>query len=416
MVSKTAIKGTTVCVVGLGYVGMPLVEAFSKHVPVIGFDINETKVSKLKKEYPTLDLTTNPAKIKKADVVIIAVPTPVTKSKEPDMSPVISASEIIGRNLKKNAIVVLESTVYPGTTEEIVGPILERESGYKIGKDIKVGYSPERVNPGDDNHSIDKIVKVVSGMDAETTKTLAALYSLVTTVFVTKNIKTAEAAKVIENVQRDLNIALMNELSMIFHKMDIDTKEVLDAASTKWNFMRFAPGLVGGHCIPVDPYYLTYKARELGYHSQVILAGRAVNDSMAKYVAELAIKGINETGKTIKNSKVLIMGLTYKENVPDTRESPVKAMVKELKEFCCDVYGLDPLLTKKEIEGFHVKTNDTLKGKVDCIILAVAHDQFKRKTYNDLKKMMKERPVLIDVRRMYKKDEAKKQGFTYYAL
>jgi UDP-N-acetyl-D-galactosamine dehydrogenase len=416
MVSKTAIKGKTVCVVGLGYVGMPLVEAFSKHVPVIGFDNNEAKVNKLKKEYPTLDLTTNPNKIKKADVVIIAVPTPVTKSKEPDMNPVISASEIIGRNLKKNAIVVLESTVYPGTTEEIVGPILERESGYTIGKDIKVGYSPERVNPGDDNHSIDKIIKVVSGMDAETTKTLAALYGLVTTVFVAKNIKTAEAAKVIENVQRDLNIALMNELSMIFHKMDIDTKEVLDAASTKWNFIRFSPGLVGGHCIPVDPYYLTYKARELGYHSQVILAGRAVNDSMAKYVAELAIKGINETGKTIKNSKVLIMGLTYKENVPDTRESPVKAMVKELKEFSCDVYGLDPLLTKKEIEGFHVKTSDTLNGKVDCIILAVAHDQFKRKTYNDLKKMMKERPVLIDIRRMYNKDEAKKQGFHYYTL
>jgi UDP-N-acetyl-D-galactosamine dehydrogenase len=208
----------------------------------------------------------------------------------------------------------------------------------------------------------------------------------------------------------------MNELSMIFHKMNIDTKEVLDAASTKWNFIRFSPGLVGGHCIPVDPYYLTYKARELGYHSQVILAGRAVNDSMAKYVAELAIKGINETEKTIKNSKVLIMGLTYKENVPDTRESPVKAMVKELKEFSCDVYGLDPLLTKKEIEGFHVKTTDALKGKVDCIILAVTHDQFKRKTYKDLKKMMKEKPVLIDVRNMYNKDEAQRQGFTYYSL
>jgi UDPglucose 6-dehydrogenase/UDP-N-acetyl-D-galactosamine dehydrogenase len=416
MVSKTAIKGKTVCVIGLGYVGMPLVEAFAKHIPVIGFDINEAKVNKLKKQYPGLDLTTNPAKIKKADVVIIAVPTPVLKSKEPDMSPVISASEIVGRNLKKNAIVVLESTVYPGTTEEIVGPILEHESGFKVGKDIKIGYSPERVNPGDDAHSIDKIYKVVSGMDAESTKTLAALYSLVTTVFVARNIKTAEAAKVIENVQRDLNIALMNELSIIFHLMDIDTKEVLDAASTKWNFIRFTPGLVGGHCIPVDPYYLTYKARMLGYHSQVILAGRAVNDSMAKYVAELAIKGINDTGKTIKNSKVLIMGLTYKENVPDTRESPVKAMVKELKEFSCDVYGLDPLLTKSEIEGFHVKTMDKLKGKVDCIILAVAHDKFKKITYNELKKMMKERPVLIDVRRMYNKDEAKKHGIYYNTL
>lgn len=416
MVSKTAIKGKTVCVVGLGYVGMPLVEAFSKHVPVIGFDINETKVNKLKKEHPRLDLTTNPAKMKKADVIIIAVPTPVLPSKEPDLTPVISASKIIGRYLKKNSIVVLESTVYPGTTEEIVGPILERESGYKVGKDIKIGYSPERVNPGDEDHSIDKIVKVVSGMDAETTKTLAALYGLITTVFVARNIKTAEAAKVIENVQRDLNIALMNELSMIFHKMDIETKEVLDAASTKWNFIRFAPGLVGGHCIPVDPYYLTYKARELGYHSQVILAGRAVNDSMAKYVAELAIKGINEAGKTIKNSKVLIMGLTYKENVPDTRESPVKAMVKELKEFSCDVYGVDPLLTKREIEGFHVKTTNQLKGKVDCVILAVAHDQFKKNTYKDLKNMMKEKPVLVDIRRIYNKDDAKKQGFCYYSL
>ena len=416
MVSKTNVTHNTVCVVGLGYVGMPLAEAFSKHVPVIGFDINETKVKKLKKEFPHLDLTADPKKIKKADLIIIAVPTPVLKSKEPDLQPVISASEIVGRHLKKGSIVVLESTVYPGTTEEIVGPILERESGFKIGKDIKIGYSPERVNPGDDKHSIDKIIKVVSGMDPETTNLLAHLYGLVTNVYVAKNIKTAEAAKVIENVQRDLNIALMNELSMIFHKMDIDTKDVLDAASTKWNFIRFSPGLVGGHCIPVDPYYLTYKARELGYHSQVILAGRAVNDSMAKYVAELAIKGINETGKTIKNAKVLIMGLTYKENVPDTRESPVKTMVKELKEFSCDVYALDPLLTTKEIEGFHVKTRDSYKGKFDCIILAVAHDNFKKLSYKDLKTMMNEKPVLIDVRRMFNKEEARKQGFYYSTL
>lgn len=416
MVSKTTLKEKTVCVVGLGYVGMPLVEAFSKHVPVIGFDINEAKVKKLKKEFPKLELTADSTKIKTADVVIIAVPTPVTKSKEPDLCPVISASEIVGRNVKKGSIVVLESTVYPGTTEEIVGTILQRESGYKIGKDIKLGYSPERVNPGDEEHSIDKIVKIVSGMDVETTKTLSALYGLITTVYEAKNIKTAEAAKVIENIQRDLNIALMNELSMIFHTMDIDTKEVLDAASTKWNFIRFTPGLVGGHCIPVDPYYLTYKARELGYHSQVILAGRSVNDSMAKYVAELAIKGINETGKTIKNSKVLIMGLTYKENVPDTRESPVKVMVKELKEFSCDVYGLDPLLRKKDIENFHIKTIDVLKGKIDCIVLAVAHDDFKKIPLKDIKKMMKDKPVLLDIRRMYDKDEAKKQGFYYYTL
>jgi UDPglucose 6-dehydrogenase/UDP-N-acetyl-D-galactosamine dehydrogenase len=417
MVSKAIMKKKIVCVVGLGYVGMPLVEAFSRHVRVIGYDINKRKVARLKKEYPDLELTTDPLKIKKADVVIIAVPTPVTKSKEPDLHPVISASEGVGRNLKKGAIVVLESTVYPGTTEEIVGPILERVSGMKIDKDFKIGYSPERVNPGDIRHSIDKIVKIVSGMDTETTKTLAALYGLITTVYVTKNIKTAEAAKVIENVQRDLNIALMNELSIIFNKLGLDTKEVLDAASTKWNFIRFSPGLVGGHCIPVDPYYLVYKARELGYHPRVILAGRAVNDSMAKHVAEMAIKGINEAGLVIRGSKVLILGLTYKENVPDTRESPVKEIVKELKEFGCKVYGLDPLLSTKEIESFGVrKANTDLKGEIDCVIFAVAHDQFKKYTFDFIKAYMSKNPVLVDVRRMFDPNDAKKNGFKYYTL
>lgn len=253
MVSEAIVKQKVVCVVGLGYVGMPLAEAFSTHVSVIGYDINKQKVVRLQKQYPKLMLTSDPSKIKKADVVIIAVPTPVTKSKEPDLSPVISASEIVGKHLKKHAIVVLESTVYPGTTEEIVVPILERTSGLKCGVDFKVGYSPERVNPGDEKHSIDKIVKIVSGMDHESTKLLSALYGLITNVYVTSSIKTAEAAKVIENVQRDLNIALMNELSIIFSKLGLDTKEVLDAASTKWNFLRFSPGLVGGHCIPVDP-------------------------------------------------------------------------------------------------------------------------------------------------------------------
>ena len=417
MVSKAAIKSKIVCVVGLGYVGMPLVEAFSKHVRVIGYDINKRKVVRLQKEYPSLKLTANPSEIKKADVVIITVPTPVTKSKEPDLGPVISASECVGRNLKNGAIVVLESTVYPGTTEEIVGPILERVSGRKVGTGFKLGYSPERVNPGDPRHSIDKIVKIVSGMDDETTKTLTTLYGLITTVYETRDIKTAEAAKVIENVQRDLNIALMNELSIIFSKLGLDTKEVLDAASTKWNFIRFSPGLVGGHCIPVDPYYLVYKARELGYHPRVILAGRAVNDSMAKHVAEMAIKGINEAGLVIRGSNVLILGLTYKENVPDTRESPVKEMVKELKEFGCKVYGLDPLLSAKEIESFGVrKATDDLKGKIDCAIFAVAHDQFKKYTFDFIKTYMSKNPVLVDVRRMFDPNDAKKKGFTYYTL
>jgi UDP-N-acetyl-D-glucosamine/UDP-N-acetyl-D-galactosamine dehydrogenase len=417
MVSKSDVKQNVVCVVGLGYVGMPLMEAFSRHVSAIGFDINEQKVARLQKQYPSLKLTTDPSKIKKADVVIVAVPTPVTKSKEPDMYPVISASEIVGKHLKKNAIVVLESTVYPGTTEEVVVPILERESGLKCGSGFKVGYSPERVNPGDEAHAIGKIVKVVSGMDRESTELLSALYGLVTTVYVTSSIKTAEAAKVIENVQRDLNIALMNELSMIFSKLGLDTKEVLDAASTKWNFIRFSPGLVGGHCIPVDPYYLVFKARELGYHPQVILAGRSVNDAMAKHVAEMAIKGINEAGRVIKNSKVQIMGLTYKENVPDTRESPVGEMAKELQEYGCQVYGYDPLLSAKEIEGFGVQSaKNGVKGKIDCLIVAVAHDEFKRLTFDGIKKTMADKPVLIDVRRMFDPKAARKNGFIYYTL
>jgi UDP-N-acetyl-D-galactosamine dehydrogenase len=417
MVSKTAVTTKVVCIVGLGYVGMPLLEAFSKHTKVLGYDVNKRKVQQLQIEHPSLPLSSDPSSMKKADVIIIAVPTPVTRSKEPDLSPVISASETVGMHLKKGAIVVLESTVYPGVTEELVGPILEKVSGMTMGKDFKLGYSPERVNPGDATHSIDKIIKVVSGMDPETTRTLASLYGLITTVYVAENIKTAEAAKVIENVQRDLNIALMNELSIIFCKLGLDTKEVLDAASTKWNFIRFSPGLVGGHCIPVDPYYLTYKARELGYHSRVILAGRSVNDSMAKYVAEMAVKGLNEAGRVIKGSKVLIMGLTYKENVPDTRESPVKEIVRELKAFGCEIFGLDSLLNKEEIKKFGVKIGGLgQKRRYDCIILAVAHSQFKEYTLDYIKTFMNKRPVLIDVRRMYDPQEAKKKGFMYYTL
>ncbi|MDI6885911.1 MAG: nucleotide sugar dehydrogenase [archaeon] len=377
-------KNKTVCIVGLGYVGLPLANAFSKHLKVIGFDIDEEKVGKLNENFfasqsralpaspqaqkgltllktndeETTEFTSDPSKIKQADFVLICVPTPVTNSKEPDLRYVKSASEIIGRNLKKSAIVVLESTVYPGVTEEIVKPILERESGMNCGIDFKIGYSPERINPGDEAHTLNKITKIVAGMDEETTETLAELYGLITTVYKAKDIRTAEAAKVIENIQRDLNIALMNELTIIFNKMGLDTRSVLEAAGTKWNFHPYTPGLVGGHCIPVDPYYLVYKAKELGYHPQVILAGRAINDYMPKHVAEMAIKGLNEVGKVIKGSKVLIMGLTYKENVPDTRESPVREMVKELKEFGVEIYGYDPLLDKEEIEGFEVKALD----------------------------------------------------------
>jgi UDPglucose 6-dehydrogenase/UDP-N-acetyl-D-galactosamine dehydrogenase len=394
------LKDKTVCVVGLGYVGQPLAEAFSSHLNTIGFDIVAEKVNRINgSNGGKLLCTSDPASIKQADFVLICVPTPITKHKEPDLSPVRSAAVVVGKNLKKESIVVLESTVYPGVTEEIVVPILEKESDMKCGPDFKVGYSPERVNPGDEAHSLDKITKIVSGMDEESTRNLAELYGLITHVFVARDIKTAEAAKVIENIQRDLNIALMNELSLIFHKMGLNTQDVLEAAGTKWNFHKYTPGLVGGHCIPVDPYYLVYKARELGYHPQVILAGRAVNDYMPRHVAELAIKGLNDAGKVIKGSKVLIMGLTYKENVPDTRESPAREMVKALQEYKMDVYGYDPLLSEKEIEGFGVKAIDRLNGiEADCLILAVYHDQFKASVFEDLENIIKGCHTVIDIK------------------
>lgn len=418
MVSKSNLKEKVVCIVGLGYVGMPLAEAFSKHFKVVGFDVDEKKIDKLKNDCSNLELTSNPSKIKTADFVILAVPTPVAKSKEPDLSFVKSASRIVGKNLKKSAIVILESTVYPGVTEEIVGPILEKESGLRLGKDFKIGYSPERVNPGDKTHTIDKITKIVSGMDEETAEKLAELYGKITNVYKTQNIRTAEAAKVIENVQRDLNIALMNEFAIIFNKLGLDTKDVLDAASTKWNFYRYEPGLVGGHCIPVDPYYLVYKAKELGYHPQVILAGRSVNDYMSKHVVELVVKALNEAEKVMNGSKVLLMGLTFKENVSDIRETPVKEIIKELKKYKCEIYGYDPLLSKEEIDNFKVKSLDDLNIniKVDCIIITVAHDVFKTVTLEKLKDIMDEKPVLIDVRHMFDGNEAEKKGFYYRTL
>ena len=440
-----------VCIVGLGYVGLPLAKAFSRHLKVIGYDIDEEKVKKLnsENEEENLRFMMDESKIGEADFVLICVPTPVTKSKEPDLSFVKSATKTVGRNLKRGAIVVLESTVYPGVTEEVVKPILEKESGMKCGMDFKIGFSPERINPGNEEHTLNKITKIVAGMDGKATEILADLYGLITGVYKAKDIRTAEAAKVIENIQRDLNIALMNELAIIFHKLGIDTKAVLEAAATKWNFHRYSPGLVGGHCIPVDPYYLVYKARELDYHPQVILAGRAINDYMPKHVALMAIKGLNEVEKVIKCSKVLIMGLTYKENVPDTRESPVKEMVKELKEFeievygydpllskeeieafgvksldfsfstgflfskkkkCVDIYGYDPLLSKEGIEAFGVRALDNLDVKVDCVIMAVAHDEFKRMKLEELKRMMNAKPVLIDIRRMFDGEEARREG------
>jgi UDP-N-acetyl-D-galactosamine dehydrogenase len=411
-----------VCVVGLGYVGLPLAQAFSKTCRVIGFDTDSRKVECLARmnqndDSANLSLSDNAEEISQADFVMICVPTPVTKSKEPDLSYVMGAARTVGRHMKRGSTVILESTVYPGVTEEVVKPVLE-ESGLRCGVDFKVAYSPERVNPGDDEHTIDKITKVVAGMDEETTDKVAGLYERISArVFKAKDIKTAEAAKVIENIQRDLNIALMNELTLIFDKMGLSTQDVLSGAATKWNFHRYSPGLVGGHCIPVDPYYLVYKAEELGYHSRVILAGRAINDYMPKHVAGMAIKALNSVGKVIKGSRVLIMGLTYKENVADTRETPVTEIIRELWEYGVEVLGCDPLLGDGEKEfGIEVVNNPIQASSVDCVIRAVGHDAFREISLDELRSVVNSDPVLIDVRGFFDRAECESKGFCYRSL
>jgi len=413
------LSNSVVCVIGLGYVGLPLAEAFAKTTSVVGFDIDANRVKGLSRTCGShnLCITDNPNEIRRADFIIICVPTPVTRSKEPDLGPVASASGIVARNMKKGCTVILESTVYPGVTEEVVKPILE-QSGLKCGSDFRIAYSPERINPGDEEHALGKITKVVGGADRETTELVAQLYGKVAaSVFRTRDIRTAEAAKVIENIQRDLNIALMNELALIFEKMDLDTREVLDAAATKWNFHRYSPGLVGGHCIPVDPYYLVYKAREVGYHSQVILAGRAINDYMPRHVATLAIKALNDVGKVIKDSKVLILGLAYKENVADTREAPAKEIIKELQEYGIHLFGHDPLLEDAAREFGVEAIHDLGSAKgIDCVILTVTHNVFKGLTLDALKQTMSERPVLIDVRAFFDHEQATAAGFHYRRL
>ncbi len=355
-------KDAKIGIVGLGYVGLPLAAAFGRIVDVIGFDIHEEKVKELIDGYDatgelttedlkttTIDYTTDSSNLKRVDFIVVTVPTPIDENNNPDLSPMEKASITIGQNLKQGSIVVYESTVYPGVTEDICIPILERESGLKCGVDFKVGYSPERINPGDKVHTVDKIVKVVSGMDQETLETVAGVYELVVTAGVHRasSIKVAEAAKVIENTQRDLNIALINELALIFNKLDIPTQDVLAAAGTKWNFLKFTPGLVGGHCIGVDPYYLTHKAEQIGYLPQVILAGRRINDGMGKYVAENTVKQMIQSGKVIKGSRVLVLGLTFKEDVPDIRNTKVVDIVSELSDYGVDVLIHDPLAKKK---------------------------------------------------------------------
>ena len=417
-----------VCIVGLGYVGMPLAEAFSRSLRVIGFDTNSKKLSRLRQQQsgsrgsiaePGLTFTADPREINKADFILICVPTPVTNSKEPDLSYVRNSAELVGSNMKRGSVVILESTVYPGVTETVLKPILEKKSGLKCGADFAVGYSPERMNPGDKDHSIDKITKVVAGMDEATTDIIAGLYRRVTpNVFKAKDIKTAEAAKVIENIQRDLNIALINEFSIIFRKLGLDTGEVLDAAATKWNFHRYSPGFVGGHCIPVDPYYLVHMAQEVGYHPQVILAGRAINDYMPRYVAEITIEALNEVGKAIKGSRVLVLGLTYKEDVDDIRENPVKKLISALEEYEVEVLGFDPILDFGDIEGeFSIKIlpswKEVKQQKVDGIIIAVAHSALRSLGLAEIKELQNHAPILIDVRGMFNAEEVKAAGICY---
>ncbi|NOY45800.1 MAG: nucleotide sugar dehydrogenase [Deltaproteobacteria bacterium] len=425
----------TLAVVGLGYVGLPLAVAFGRKVPVVGFDVSEAKVESLRNGTdPTgelgpdelasarIDYTTNPGDLRRASFVVVAVPTPIDRHKKPDLGPIVAASRAIGQNLTPGAVVVYESTVYPGVTEEVCVPVLERESGLRCGTDFRVGYSPERINPGDKEHTLERIVKVVAGQDAATLEVVARVYELVVEAGVHRapTIRTAEAAKVIENTQRDLNIALMNELSVIFNRMGIDTRAVLEAAGTKWNFLRFTPGLVGGHCIGVDPYYLTYKAEELGYKPQVILAGRAINDGMGKYVAENTVKGLIRCGKVVQGSRVLVLGLTFKENVSDLRNSRVKDVIRELQEYGVEVLAHDPLADPGEAErefGLRPVSLDEA-APVDGIVAAVGHDAYRDLTLDRLKGFYRRngRGVLADVKMRYDRAEAETLGFYYWSL
>ena len=426
-----------IALVGLGYVGMPIAVEFSKHVNVIGFDINAAKVEAYKNGFdPTLEVgndaiknakvewTADEQKLKEAKFFIVAVPTPVNADTTPDLTPVIGSSEIVGRNLSKGSIVVYESTVYPGVTEETCVPILEKESGLKCGVDFKVGYSPERINPGDKVHRLTTIKKIVSGMDAESLEEIAGVYSIVVEAGVHRAscIKVAEAAKVIENSQRDINIAFMNELSIIFNKMGIDTLEVLEAAGTKWNFLPFRPGLVGGHCIGIDPYYLTYRAEQFGYHSQIILSGRRINDDMGKYVAEQTVKQLIAADKSIKNARVGCLGITFKEDCPDARNSKVNDILKELKEYGISPIVCDPVADApdaKKFYGVDLVPVSELKD-LDCLIIAVAHKEFKALTNEDVAKMFKEndnsKNIIVDVKGVRDKNELQKLGYKYWRL
>lgn len=424
-----------VAVVGLGYVGLPLAVEFGKKFKTIGYDLSEAKVASYKKfDDPTgevssedlraaskLNVTTDPSMLSEADFVIVAVPTPVDEAHIPDFLPLISSSAVVGKYMKKGAIVIYESTVYPGATEEVCIPLLEKHSGMKWKQEFHVGYSPERVNPGDKERTITRIVKVVSGDDGPTSEAVANLYGAVITAGVHRasSIKVAEAAKVIENTQRDLNIALMNELAIIFNKLGIDSLEVLQAAGTKWNFLPFRPGLVGGHCIGVDPYYLTHKAEMLGYHPQVILAGRRINDGMAAYVAQQTVKHMINAGSAVKGAKVVVLGLTFKENCPDLRNSKVADLVTELRSFGCEVTVNDPIAETSEAEheyGISLTPWDSLPINVDAIVAAVSHCQYLDSPLSKLTSLLKPGGVFVDVKSVYDPLAIASAGYVLWRL
>lgn len=428
-------RNEKISVIGLGYVGLPLAISFAKKAEVIGFDMNRAKIEQYLKgidvteeagndavRETTAIFTSNEKDLRNAKFHIVAVPTPINRDKTPDLRPLIGASEAIGRNLTKGSVIVFESTVFPGVTEDICVPVIERESGLKCGDGFKVGYSPERINPGDKQHRLESIVKVVAGMDAESLDTVAKVYGLVVQAGVhrAESIKVAEAAKVIENAQRDINIAFMNELSIIFNRLGINTKAVLEAAGTKWNFLNFSPGLVGGHCIGVDPYYLTYKAEEIGYHSQIILAGRKINDDMGKYVAENTVKLMIKADRQIKGAKVAVFGVTFKENCPDVRNTKVIDIIRELEEYGMEVRIIDPIASKDDLWNEYRMNLSDMKQvtDLDAVIFAVPHKCFQTIQLGDILYAFKkqENCVLVDVKGMFDRKEALRSGFLYWSL
>ncbi|MFC2143818.1 nucleotide sugar dehydrogenase [Candidatus Aenigmatarchaeota archaeon] len=434
-------KEASICIVGVGFVGLPLSVHFAKKgFRVFGFDVDGDKVKsmssgkdptnevgddELKKTIKENDLsfTDVPEKIKEADFVIVSVPTPIDESKKPFLKYIEKASETVGKNLKKGSIVVLESSVYPGVTEEVVKPIIEKESGLMCDVDFGLGYSPERINPGDADHSLTGVIKIVSGSDEKTCDILSDLYGKIVKagIYKAKDIRTAEAAKIIENIQRDLNIALVNELAIIFEKMGIDVYEVLKAAESKWNFHSYRPGLVGGHCIPVDPYYLVHKARGLGYNPKIILSGREINDYMPVHVSELVIDALRKNNTKTRRASVLLMGLAFKKNVGDIRNSPSKVLIEKLKSKGINVFGYDPLVSKEMLRkefGIDIISDlgDLGNEKIDCIVLVTDHDIFKDLTTNQIKNIMNSKPIVIDTRRFFDKDEMQKNGFEYTGL